>query len=270
MLKAKIRSLDELPEDERAVLGKHYAQHGDWWILQGEVASDDLNRLAAAKEHANRERHQMEQERDALRAKVAELEAKLSAPPAPPPASTTPSDDVIKAAVDQRTKALEAQIAELEKRAKAADEKAAAQARALAEATLDSTLAQAAKDAGVADYAVPDAINRARPFWPLREDGSFAAVDPKTKTPLFSNKHPGQPVDPAEFFQTYVLKDAPHLLRPSGGGGAGGGGNGAAGAPGAHQFTLTEAQAHDVKLWRQTQAAAEKAGAEVVIVPNPT
>lgn len=252
-MKAVLDTLDELPEELRAVASLIYREDGGKFRLNADDLGDAGRR---AIEHERRQRADAIRAREALEAKLAELQAKIeSAPAGDGDGAAAKEAERVKRAYDERLKSIEAKLQAAEEQRQQAENK-------LADSTISDALRAAALELGVPKESVEDLIQlpRFRSPWKL-VDGAPVPLD--GELPRFDPESPNRTMSAKSYVREY-LKDNKHWLPPSNGGAAPGGPSRATGALG--QFTLTAEQAKNVSTYRAAKEAAAKVGAEVQII----
>lgn len=258
-LKAVLETLDDLPAELRPLAEQLYVARGGKYVLntEDEPLADSGRR---ALDNERRLRAEAVKQAEAMRQQMAELEAKMN-----DASRTKPAETPAAGGTDDIQKQLASQKAEfdrnLQRLEKALGEERGVREKAesrLAETKIVDALRQAALDAGVLDTAIPDAINRARQVWRMGENGEPAPYDGEAV--IYSHKDPTRPMSPREHLDT-ILRDAPHLLRPSGGGGAQGG----ASARASGVITVSRSDLRDAATYQRVQEQAAKSGATIQV-----
>ncbi len=132
-------------------------------------------------------------------------------------------DGEVEKLVEKRTKAV---LADVEKRAKGAEEQAASLSARLLEAEIERNVVEAGTKLGLRASAIPDIKARARSIFKI-VGGAVAAVESDGRTPVF-----GQDGATPLTFDEWVTRqavEAPHLFESSAGSGAVGHGSGGVG-----------------------------------------
>lgn len=255
----ELESLDLLPDDLKPLAEKLYRQDGGRFRLDADVP--DVAALKRGIEHERRQVSDTAKARDALKAQLAETEARLKELEAGGGKAAADDEDRVKAALSRQDKVWQERYAVLEKAINEEKGRRESSEQKLAETRIVEGLRQVGAKLGVAEAAMVDFINRARGTWRLNGDsGDPTPYDGDAL--LYSEKDVTKPMTMEEH-GARIVKDAPHLLRPSTGAGAPSGATRTPGSAGA--FVLTKDQAKDVNLYRSTRAAAEKAGQTVSI-----
>jgi hypothetical protein len=145
------------------------------------------------------------EEHKRMKVRIAELEKK----------GVKGADDLgvkIQEAVTAAVNPLQQQLTDITKREQDAQTK-------LLQRDLENTLTKAGISAGVEEKAIPDYLRRGMEVFSL-EDGKPVAKN--GTTPIYSTANPDQPLSVGEW-ATGLVKEAPHLFKPTKGGGADGG-----------------------------------------------
>src|ERR1700687_2167317 len=186
------RKLDQAAYDalEAAVKPLYIAKDGGF-VLDAE--EQDIGALERAKQHEATQRAEALKRVKILETEVAALKETHVNQFTPDPVT---SDSELQKQLQAHKKASDDRIAAIEK--SLAEEKTA---RASAEKKLNdekilNALRKAATEAGAADEAIDDVINRTRSPWTVDENGNLVAKDGDTV--LFSKEDPGRPMSPVE------------------------------------------------------------------------
>jgi hypothetical protein len=262
-----------------------YEQKNGKWVLKVEGADEhpDVVGLRGALENERRDRSTREKELAELKAKidgldpeaaraalkrVAELEQQMNEGEIPTKFKE-PFDKAVESRVasmradsERQIKAYEKSLNEEKGRTKTLSEK-------LEELTIDNAVRAEAVKAGLHDWAVEDAVMHARGVYKLDQHGHPIPYKPGTKDEILYGKDPKSPMPVAEWLSNKVAEKPGWVKGSSGGGSGNGNGRPGGGGGGDKQFTLTKTQARDTNLYRQTREAAQKAGRQVEIVPDP-
>lgn len=163
-MKFKTKDLNEIPEAYRPL----YTKTGDEWILtgvEGAVAAEDLaSEQAKSVQYAG--------ERDIARTELSEFKNKQTDPNKDKPAPKTDDNPIL-----AELQKLGQRMDTFENRVQKAEEKdAAAQAKERRD-TLTRNLQSVAKDAGVADSAIPDVAIIGHSYFETKEDGTVVPAE---------------------------------------------------------------------------------------------
>lgn len=127
----------------------------------------------------------------------------------------------------------------------------------LAEITIDGAVREAASKAGIHEWAIDDAILRAKQVYKLKDGRPVPEKDGQV---IFSGKSAGEPKPISEWLGE-VVTERPGWLKPSVGTGAHNTGLSVTGST----VTLSRERARDPKAYQAAKEQAAKTGAELVI-----
>lgn len=258
-IKAIVDKLEDLPADvlDRP-LREFFVQRDGKFHADFELPTGDVERLKRALDSERSLGSSAARERDALKSRAAELEAKLQQ-------ITTPSADgelpeALKKQLEPFVKQHSDRIASLEKSIKDEQDRRSKAESSLKQSKIEDVLRAAAVAAGVREEAIPDALNRTRDGWDMDDQGRIVRKDDQGN-PAYSSDDPTKLLTAREFVGKMIPKEAAHLLKPSTGANI----LGANGNTGRGAIVLSEAEARDPQRYRQAREQAAKAGQEVQI-----